>query len=104
MHQFYFYYLTVSGCTNLLAFNPFNRPRPNPLILPLPSVPTVSVLPVISGSFDILKSIQLSLFKFFTCLLNSLPVVRMGDSPTNSTLSKFYTYSSSSFSYDSSLK
>jgi hypothetical protein len=81
MHQFYFYYFIESGLTNLLAFNPFNRPRPNPLILPLPNVPIVSVFPVMSGSFDILKSIQLSLFKFLFSLLDSLPVVRIGDSP-----------------------
>jgi len=34
-------YLLSTGFTNLLTFTPFKRPAPNPLILPLPIVPTV---------------------------------------------------------------
>jgi len=92
IYQFYF---TYAGFTNLLAFNPFSNPKPNPLILPLPTVPTVYVLPVNILSLPILKSRQLSRFRSFTCFLLSFDEINIGDYPTMSTLSIDYAKASS---------
>lgn len=54
----------LPGLTNLLGLNPLSNPAPNPLILPLPSAPTVYVLPVKIFPFAILNYRQLSLFSY----------------------------------------
>lgn len=99
------FYLFSKGFTNLLGLNPFSRPAPKPLILAVPSEPTVSVLPVRTLAFAILNYKQLSRLRSSLSFGPST-----GDYPSGDILSAFYSASyslrpsSSASAYSSSLK